>query len=211
MKKKICIFGTGGSGRESLCCLIDSIAETDLKVEDIACFMVDDKYYLETEIMGIEVLPKSKFDVNLYEVVVSIGDSEIRKKIVESFPKNTKFTTIIHPSVIMSKWVEIGEGSIIAAGTKLTCNIKIGKHAQLNLQTSIGHDFKASNYFTTAQGVNISGNCTFGECTYLGANAAIREKITICDNVIIGMGGIVVKNISESGVYVGNPVKKLLK
>ena len=118
MEKKICIFGTGGSGRETLCCLIDSFAKTDLKIEDVACFMVDDDYYLETEIMGIEVLPKSKFDVNLYEVVVSIGDSEIRKKIVESFPKNTKFTTIIHPSVIMSKWVEIGEGSIIAAGTK---------------------------------------------------------------------------------------------
>ncbi len=211
MIKKICIFGTGGSGRETLCCLMYSIAGTGKKIGDIACFMVDDEYFSDTEIMGIAVIPKSRFDMDLHEVVVSIGDSALRKKIVESFPKFTKFATIIHPSVIMSQWVEIGEGSIITAGCILTCNIKIGKHAQLNLATTIGHDFVANDYFTTAQGVNVSGNCTFGECVYLGANAAVREKISLCDNVTIGMGGIVVKNINESGVFVGNPVKRLLK
>lgn len=211
MKKKICIFGTGGFGRETLCCLIDSIAGTGQKIKDAACFMVDDEYFTDTEIMGIEVIPKSKFDEDLYEVVVSIGDPVFRKKVVQNLPMTTKYATIIHPSVIMSKWLEVGEGSIITAGCILTCNIHIGKHAHLNLQTTIGHDCVIGDYFTTAPGVNISGNCTFGDSVYMGSNVAIREKITICDNVIIGMGGIVVKNISESGVYVGNPVKKLLK
>ena len=35
----------------------------------------------------------------------------------------------------------------------------------------------------------------------------IREKTKICDDVIIGMGGVVVSNIIESGIYVGVPVK----
>lgn len=93
----------------------------------------------------------------------------------------------------------------------MTCNIKIGKHAHLNLHTTIGHDCIIGDYFTTAPATNISGNCEFGECVYFGTNSSVRQGIKICDNVTIGMGGIVVKNINEEGVYIGNPVKKLNK
>jgi shikimate 5-dehydrogenase len=41
-EKKICILGAGGFGREVLCCLIDEIKTTKLKIEEIACFMVSD-------------------------------------------------------------------------------------------------------------------------------------------------------------------------
>ena len=91
----------------------------------------------------------------------------------------------------------------------MTCNIKIGAHAQININTTIAHDFIAGDYFTTAPSVNISGNCTFGECVYLGTNSSTREKISICDNAVIGMGSVVVKNIVQEGTYVGNPVERL--
>ena len=56
-EKKICIVGTGGFGRKTLFCLIDSIANTNLKIEDIACFMVKDEHLTDHVIMGIEVIP----------------------------------------------------------------------------------------------------------------------------------------------------------
>ena len=37
----------------------------------------------------------------------------------------------------------------------------------------------------------------------------IKEKIKICDDVVIGLNGGVVKNIYESGIYVGVPVTKI--
>ncbi len=61
-KKKICILGAGGFGREVLCCIIDAIAATNLKIEDVACFMVSDEIFKETKIMGIDVIPESIFD-----------------------------------------------------------------------------------------------------------------------------------------------------
>jgi UDP-3-O-[3-hydroxymyristoyl] glucosamine N-acyltransferase len=99
--------------------------------------------------------------------------------------------------------------SIITAGCILTCDIKIGKHSQLNLHTTIGHDCVIGNYFTTTPACNISGICTFGDCVYLGTNSSVRQGITICDEVTVGMGGVVVKNINEPGTYVGNPAKRL--
>lgn len=210
-EKKICILGTGGFGREVLCCLMDQIAKTNLKIEEIACFMEIDKNYKEEKIMGIDVIPQSKFDPTLYSVFVAIGDPNTRKRAVDNLPPETTYATIIHPSAVISKWVEIGEGSIITAGTILTCNIKIGKHAHLNLLTTIGHDCIIGDFFTTAPAANISGNCQFGNCVYFGTNSAVRQGVNICDNVTIGMGGIVVKDITEEGVYIGNPLKKLEK
>lgn len=209
--KKICIAGAGGFGREVLCCLIDTLAKSDTSIAEASCFMVDDEYYAEKTVMGIDVIRRSDFLPSQYDVVVAIGDPVARKKFVESLPAPTTYATIIHPTAVISKWVEIGEGSIITAGTIITCNVKIGKHAHINLHTTIGHDCTMGDYFTTAPAANISGHCSFGECVYFGSNSAVRQGITICDNVTIGMGGIVVKNIAEEGVYIGNPITKLEK
>lgn len=210
-KKKICILGAGGFGREVLCCLIDGIATTNLKIEDIALFMVSDVHFEKRRIMGVDVIPQSKFNPALYNVVVAIGDPSSRRRVVASLPSQTTYTTIIHPSAVISEWVKIGEGSIVTAGTILTCNINIGKHAHLNLHTTIGHDCIMGDFFTTAPAANISGNCHFGDCVYFGTNSAVRQGVKICDNVTIGMGGVVVKDITEGGVYIGNPLKKLEK
>ena len=40
-------------------------------------------------------------------------------------------------------------------------------------------------------------NSIIGDYSYLGANCSIRQNIKICNNVTIGMGGVVIKNIEE--------------
>ena len=207
--KKICIVGAEGFGRETLLCLMDIIALKNLKIEDVCCFMLLDKDITERTIMGINVIPQSTFDPKLYKVVVAISDVSRRKLVVESLPNETEYTKIIHPNAIISEWVKIGEGSIITAGVILTHNIKIGIHSHLNLHTTIGHDCIIGNYFTTAPGAKISGNCEFGDNVYLGTNASVRQGISICNDVTVGMGGVIVKNIITSGVYIGNPVNIL--
>lgn len=210
-KRKICIVGTGGFGREVLCCLIDSLPPSNVPLHELVCFMVGDEYFSENRMMGLDVIPQSRFDPAHYDVVVAIGEPALRKKMVESLPEETKFTNVIHPTAVISQWVELGEGSIVTAGTILTCHIKIGKHAHLNLHTTVGHDCVMGDYFTTAPAANISGNCVFGDCVYFGTNASIKQGVHITSHVTIGMGAVVVKDIQEEGVYIGNPLVKLEK
>jgi sugar O-acyltransferase (sialic acid O-acetyltransferase NeuD family) len=199
-KKKICIVGTGGFGREVLTCICD------LKLDDHVVFMIDDSFFDKKMIMGIEVIKRSEFTADDYKVIVAIADPHKRKKMVESLPSTTQYTSIIHPRAVISKWVEIGEGSIITAGVILTCNIKIGQHAHINLNSTIGHDCTIGNYFTCAPATNISGNCHLGNCVYFGTKSSIKEGVSVCDNVTVGMGGVVTKNIDKKGVYIGSPV-----
>ena len=206
--KKICIIGTGGFGRETLCCLIDVLQGTGINVADVACIMVTDNNEHTGKIMGVDIISFDEFNPKFYDVVVAIGVSATRKKVVESLPVDTTYATIIHPSAIISDWVTIGEGSIVTAGVIITCNVIIGKHAQLNLGTTIGHDCNAGDYFTTSPATNISGDCKFGDNVFIGTNGSIKQGVKICDNVTIGMGGVVTKHIIEPGTYVGLPAKK---
>lgn len=198
MRKKA-IIGAGGMGRELLVQMLDNNSREEI------IFFVSDEYPHDS----IKIFPLSFFDSSAYEVIVAVGDSYDRETIVNSLPIGTKFFTFIHKSVQIFDGVEIGEGSIICAGSILTTNIKIGKHAQLNRATNISHDAIIGDYFTTAPSVHISGNNKIGNRVYIGCQSCTREKISICDDVIIGLNSGVIKNINESGVYVGTPTIKI--
>src|SRR4029453_7924611 len=47
-----------------------------------------------------------------------------------------------------------------------------------------------------------------GNKVYIGSNATILP-VTICDNVVIGAGAVVTKNIDSAGIYAGNPARLL--
>lgn len=196
---KRALIGAGGSARET---------KTHLNDESIV-FFVDDAFYLKNE-EGI--LPLSAFDPEDYEVLVAVGNSFDRESIVKRLPLRTRYFSFIHPSaLIMDKNISIGEGSIICANCILTTNIKIGRHCQLNIGSTISHDCVIGNFFTTAPMVSITGNCQIGNRVYFGTHSSTKQKLNICDDVVVGLGAGVVKDINSPGVYVGLPAKKIEK
>ncbi len=206
--KKIALIGYGAFGREIL---------TNIKRRNLDIFFYGD--YNNLNLNDIEQKHKtkcydiSKFDSKKYTALITIADSSERKTIVESLPLNTEYFTYIDKySIIMDRSnIKIGKGSIICAGTILTTNIELGNFSQLNINTTIGHDSKIENYFTSGPGANISGKCVIGKNCYIGTNSSIKQNVKICDDVIIGMNSGVVKDINVSGIYIGTPAKYLSK
>jgi sugar O-acyltransferase (sialic acid O-acetyltransferase NeuD family) len=157
-----------------------------------------------------KLLPLSKFDADKYVVMVAVANSKDREDIVKQLPINTQYFTFIHPTAqLMSDDIIIGEGSFIGANSIITCNVEIGSHSLLNRSNHIGHDCRIGDYFSAMPGSIVSGNVSLGNKVYLGTNSSIREKLNICDNVIIGLNTGVVKDIICSGTYVGVPAKKI--
>lgn len=206
--KQLCIIGTGGCAREVYGYIVD-IFKAENKHNDVVFLDKDKCVKDDMSVMGCKVIKESAFDTNKYVIVLGIGDSIIREKVVNKYPKETEYATIIHPTALISDWATIGKGAIITPNVVVNCNVTIGDFAHLNLQTNIGHDCKIGNFFTTAFSVNISGACTIGDGVYFGTNACVKQGVEICNNVIIGMGATVIKNIKFSGTYIGCPAKPL--
>jgi sugar O-acyltransferase (sialic acid O-acetyltransferase NeuD family) len=205
--KKMAIIGTGGFAKEVLW-LIDDIGRYD----EVECFMEPDDVWKERSILGIPVRPQSEFDAGVLSAVLAIGAPHLREKIVTTqLPENTEYPVLIHPQsgVPKRKWYEVGPGSMICCHSIVTCDVVIGQHVHINCQTTVGHDTIIGDFTTTTGGTRISGECNIGKRTYWGNNASIRQGLPVCDDVTIGMGATIVKPITEPGIYVGIPAKKL--
>ena len=190
---KLALFGYGGHAREAAC-----------QIEQEVTFFVDDKYANDV------AKPISEFNPEEYMMIVAVADSKDRADIVAKLPKETKYFTFIHPSVhIMDDNIQVGVGSFIGANSILTTNIKLGNHALLNRGNHIGHDSVAGDFFSMMPNAVVGGNVTLGDNVYLGSCSNVREKINITSDVLIGMNAAVVKDITESGTYVGVPTKKI--
>ena len=191
MKKAI--FGFGGHARE-----------VAAQIGGDFTFFVDDIFCSSGS------RPVSEFDPNEFEIMVAIADCNHRESIVNNLPAETKYFSFIHPTVlIMDNNIEIGEGSFIGAYSILTTKISIGKHSILNRGNHIGHDTLAGDFLSMMPGAIISGNVKTGRRVYLGTNSSIIEKISICDDVILGANSVTVNNIEQEGTYVGVPSKKI--
>ncbi|MCB0617461.1 MAG: NeuD/PglB/VioB family sugar acetyltransferase [Saprospiraceae bacterium] len=206
MNKKICIVGTGGFAKEILW-LIDDIG----RFAEVECFMEPDHEWSERTIMDKPVRPQSEFDPGVHTAVIGIGHPQLREKVVHQLPAGTTFETLVHPNSYVTRWSTLGEGCVVCAGSVVSVHAVLGKHVQVNCYSTIGHDCQIGDYNTTTAAVSISGDCIVGKHVYWGNGSTIRQGLTVCDEVMIGMGAVVSKNITESGVYVGIPAQKMGK
>ena len=195
---KLGLFGGGGHADE-----VEFQLQCNWELCKVDFWYVDDKYVTE------KLRPISEYNYENTALIVAVGDSKKRFDVVCRLPKNTTYYFFIHPTVVFSDSVEFGVGGFIGAYSVLTTNIIIGEHCLLNRGVHIGHDCVIGDFFSAMPGAVVSGNVNIGNRVYLGNNSSIREKITICDDVIIGMNSAVVKNITEPGTYAGVPAKKI--
>ncbi len=208
--KDLYIIGAGGFGREVAWLVerINSVTPT----WNIKGFIDDDeslngiregKYYVLGDCNYLKKISDAY-------VVCAIGSAKVRKVVIDKL-KNSKvrYATLIDPSVLISDRVEVGEGTIICAGTVITVDIKIGNHVIINLDCTLGHDDSIGDFVTMYPGVNVSGNVLIGECSELGTGMQIIQGIKVAAETVIGAGAVVVKDIEEKGTWVGSPAKRI--
>lgn len=208
--KNIVIIGAGGFARE-VQWLINDINKEN-KIWNIVGFIDKEERNKGLDLNGDKIIGdfgeiKYLGIKDLY-YICGIGNPQLKKKLSDyAESMNLKPATLVHPSVIMSDLVSIGEGSIVCASNTMTINITIGKHVILNLDCTVGHDAIIGDYSTILPSVNISGNTNIGNLVSMGTGSFIIQGASIGDNSIIGAGAIVVTDIPKNSTAVGIPAK----
>jgi len=116
----------------------------------------------------------------------------------------------------MSRFVEVGRGSVITVGNILTVNVRLGQHVHVNLDCTIGHDAVLEDYATLAPGVHVSGWVFIKEGVYIGTGAVIingteDKPLEIGAYAVVGAGAVVTKDVPPGVTVVGVPAKPLSK
>jgi len=197
MTERIMVYGASGFGRE-----VAWLVECCAGAGHVCCFIDDDVQKQGSLLNEIPILSleNAASDYPQAKVVSGIGNPKIREIIMnKSAAQGLGFATFIHPNVEMSRWINIGKGTVICAGNILTTNITLGRHVQINLDCTIGHDVIMGDYATLAPGVHVSGCVHIGKRAYIGTGAVIingtqDNPIIIGDDVVVGAGACVAKS-----------------
>lgn len=203
MSKSVVIIGASGHGKV----IADIIVNSGDKVLG---FLDDADDVQGKKIIGFPVLGKIA-DYDNYrdcEFVIAIGNPYIREKISNELP--VKWYTAIHPTAVISSLdVEIGEGTVIMANAVVNPSARIGKHCIINTGAIVEHDNILEDYVHLSPNVTLAGIVKVGKSTHIGAGSCTKQVLNIASDCIIGAGSVIVKDITESGTYVGVPARKI--
>ena len=123
------------------------------------------------------------------------------------------YECFIGNNVFIGPFVEIQKGVVIGNNTKVQSHAFICELVTIGDNCIIGHGVMFVNDLFSIGGP-ARGNKDLWKSTLIGNNVSVGSNVTllpvkICDNVVIGAGAVVTKDIVESGIYVGNPAKKI--
>jgi len=120
---------------------------------------------------------------------------------------------------------EIGDDCFIGPFVEIQRNVKIGKYCRVQSHAFICELVSIGDYCFISHGVKFVNDLfslgkpaggdkslwrptRVGNHVSIGTNATILP-VTIADDVVIGAGSVVTKDLLEPGVYAGNPARML--
>lgn len=109
--------------------------------------------------------------------------------------------------VIIGKNVEVGALNSICKGT--IDNTIIGDNVKLSDQVHVAHNVSIEKSSMVAAGTRINGSSKIGKDVWIGPNSIITNNIVVENSAVIGIGSVVISNVSTNMVVVGNPAKYL--
>lgn len=204
MKKPLILVGGGGHCK-SVLEAAESAGYSILGVLDMPEEV--GKEILSTMVIGTDD------DIPTYvekaEFVITVGfikNPSIRIKLYNKIKDaGGKLATIIASTAYVSKYAEIGEGTVVLHQAFVNSGAKVGKNVILNTATNIEHDAFIGNHSHISTGTMVNGECKVGERCFIGSQSVLANCISVGDDIIVGAGSFVRKSISKRGIYSGNP------
>jgi acetyltransferase EpsM len=213
--KKLVILGGSGIGM-----IAASIAETTGEYE-IAGFLNDvvdvgtmiGKYRKIPVIGKTEDLSKLLSQNDVYVFIAYVGLQNEKKtfeKISSLAIPDDRFASLIHPTAIIPKgFVSLGKGVLIAPLAQLSPDSTLSDNCLMLANSFLGHDSYMDRFAHLATNSVVGANVHVGKAVHVGSNATVREKVTIGDYSLVGAGSVVLNDVPENAVVVGNPAKVL--
>jgi len=198
---RLLIIGTGGQGKV----ILDAVK----KNYDSIAFMTNDTQALG--IKGYPIIYEKEISIDNIikeydELIVAIGNNNVRLRLsLEYKARGIKLATIIHPQAVISESAIIGEGTVVFANAVINPYANIGIACIINTGAIIEHDCILEDGVHISPNAAMGGTVNVGKKTWICIGSSIANNIKIGENVVIGAGSVVLKNIPNNVLVAGIP------
>lgn len=184
---------------------------------DIVGFLDDDPKFAGKEVRGVPViggvsaLETLKESHGVEAVYCPLGNNILRVKLL-TYARDLgyKIPNYIHPSVLISPNVTIGEGVYILLGTTIIPHTVIKDFVMISMGVHVAH------HNVLEEGVFLSTGCNFGasihaqKYAYCGISSTIMTGLhELGEDCMIGAGAVVIRDVEPKAVMAGVPAKVL--
>jgi sugar O-acyltransferase (sialic acid O-acetyltransferase NeuD family) len=213
--RQLLIVGAGGFAAEAAW-----VAETAAATDPAAGFAVlgyadDDPRLAGSELYGYRCMGAVEEAVaQLAEqetwYFCAIGDNRARQAMAARCDAlGLRAATLIHPSVVQSKFVRVGEGTYVGALSILNPYCEVGRHVIVNQRVAVGHHAAIGDFANLCPGAQINGHVRVGAGALIGSNASILQGRAMGDWAVVGPNSFVVAPVPAGAHVLGVPARSL--
>lgn len=205
---KLLIYGAGGLAKEVYDIVARTYSDKYEKIYFIDDFVEEGDFYLSETIHFDSIPNMFKDEMDNIEGVVAVGEPIYRDMLTKKFEyAGVSMATIIDKTALISPTAKIEKGSIICEFATIHANVYVGHSCLIQPYCDVGHDIVIGDFSVMSSTCAPGGASVIGKRVYMGMNATSKEKISIGDDAIVGMGAAVFRDVDSGVTVVGNPAR----
>lgn len=207
--RKLLLLGAGSHAREVFWTAQRTAAF------DVVAFL--DETIDEAETRSLEGKPVVR-DLHCYRsltgtnrpfLLSAVGPNDLRRRWFEQYRSEFEFASVVDPDAQIHPRAAVGIGSVVMAGSILSCDASIGQNCVVHFRNTITHDCFVGDHCFLGPGCVLAGGCTVGEGAVLGAGASSIPGVTVGKWSTVGAGSLLNRNVKDGVRVAGVPARSI--
>ncbi|WP_299099005.1 NeuD/PglB/VioB family sugar acetyltransferase [uncultured Winogradskyella sp.] len=173
---------------------------------------IGDSFYGYKVIGRQNEIQKLSKQYNFNAGLVGLGDNYLREKVVSEILEQSedfKFINAISKFAYISPTAKMGVGNVIMPGVVINSEANMSNHCVINTNSSLEHNCTMADFSSLSAGVTTGGYFNLGRYSAIALGVTILDRTSIGENVVVGSGSLVVKDLESHGLYYGSPAKRI--
>jgi sugar O-acyltransferase (sialic acid O-acetyltransferase NeuD family) len=144
--------------------------------------------------------------------IVCIGNphSDARMRIGERMRRaGMRPWNFVHVSAVIHSSLDDVANLQVSPNVNIGVDVEIGDYCIINSNANVEHDCVLGDGVEIGPSAVVCGCVEIGDHTWIGAGAVIKDHLSIGSNSIVGAGAMVIKDVPDNIVVVGNPARHL--